>query len=277
VDADAFGDERRSPIVEREAAKAIDEASLIPTEPITVVLSQRGWARAARGHDIDPRTLSYKSGDRYLHAARGRTNQTVTFIDSSGRTYSLAAHKLPSARGQGDPASSYFNPPAGASFAGVMMGQAEDLYLLATDAGYGFVAKLGDLYAKNKAGKAVLKVPKGAKVLPPQRVASYEEDWIAALTSQGRLLTFMMGELPLMAKGKGVKIINIPSAKLSQREEYVVATVVFGEDKGLVLQTSKRPLKLSVQDLNHYVGERAFRGSLLPKGYRQVEGVDIAE
>jgi topoisomerase-4 subunit A len=272
-----FGDERRSPIVEREAAKAIDEASLIPTEPITVVLSQRGWARAARGHDIDPRTLSYKSGDRYLHAARGRTNQTVTFIDSSGRTYSLAAHKLPSARGQGDPASSYFNPPAGASFAGVMMGQAEDLYLLATDAGYGFVAKLGDLYAKNKAGKAVLKVPKGAKVLPPQRVASYEEDWIAALTSQGRLLTFMMGELPLMAKGKGVKIINIPSAKLSQREEYVVATVVFGEDKGLVLQTSKRPLKLSVQDLNHYVGERAFRGSLLPKGYRQVEGVDIAE
>lgn len=276
-DAEMFGDERRSSIVEREAAKAIDEASLIPTEPITAVLSQRGWVRAARGHDIDPRTLSYKSGDRYLQAARGRTNQTVTFIDSSGRTYSLAAHKLPSARGQGDPASSYFNPPAGASFAGVVMGQAEDLYLLASDAGYGFVAKLGDLYAKNKAGKAVLKVPKGAKVLPPQRVASYEEDWIAAMTSQGRLLTFMIGELPLMAKGKGVKIINIPSAMLSKREEYVVATLVFGEDKGLVLQTSKRPLKLSVEDLNHYVGERALRGSLLPKGYRQVESVDIAE
>lgn len=276
-DAETFGDERRSSIVEREAAKAIDEASLIPTEPITAVLSQRGWVRAARGHDIDPRTLNYKSGDRYLHAARGRTNQTVTFIDSSGRTYSLAAHKLPSARGQGDPASSYFNPPAGASFAGVMMGQAEDLYLLASDAGYGFVAKLGDLYAKNKAGKAVLKVPKGAKVLPPQRVGSYEEDWIGAMTSQGRLLTFMIGELPLMTKGKGVKIINIPSAKLSKREEYVVATVVFGEDKGLVLQTSKRPLKLSVEDLNHYVSERALRGALLPKGYRQVESVDIAE
>jgi topoisomerase-4 subunit A len=276
-DAETFGDERRSLIVEREAAKAIDEASLIPTEPITAVLSQRGWVRAARGHDIDPRTLNYKSGDHYLHAARGRTNQTVTFIDSSGRTYSLAAHKLPSARGQGDPASSYFNPPAGANFAGIMMGQAEDLYLLASDAGYGFVAKLGELYAKNKAGKAVLKVPKGAKVLPPQRVGSYEEDWVAAITSQGRVLTFMIGELPFMGKGKGVKIINIPSAKLSKREEYVVATVVFGEDKGLVLQTSKRPLKLSVEDLNHYVGERALRGALLPKGYRQVEGVEVAE
>ena len=276
-DAETFGDERRSSIVEREAAKAIDEASLIPTEPITAVLSQRGWVRAARGHDIDPRAISYKSGDSYLQAARGRTNQTVTFIDSTGRTYSLAAHKLPSARGQGDPASSYFNPPSGASFAGVMMGQAEDLYLLASDAGYGFVAKLGDLYAKNKAGKAVLKVPKGAKVLPPQRVASYDEEWVASITSEGRLLTFMIGELPRMAKGKGVKIINIPSAKLSKREEYVVATIVFGEDKGLILQTSKRPLKLSVEDLNHYVGERALRGALLPKGYRQVESVDIAE
>ena len=276
-DAETFGDERRSSIVEREAAKAIDEASLIPTEPITAVLSQRGWVRAARGHDVDPRTLNYKSGDRYLDAARGRTNQTVTFIDSSGRTYSLAAHKLPSARGQGDPASSYFNPPAGAGFAGVMMGQPEDLYLLASDAGYGFVAKLGDLYAKNKAGKAVLKVPKGAKVLPPRRIANYEEDWVATITSQGRLLTFMIGELPLMSKGKGVKIINIPSAKFSKREEYVVATMVFGEDKGLVLQTSKRPLKLSVEDLNHYVGERALRGTLLPKGYRQVESADVAE
>ncbi len=275
-DAKEYGDERRSPIIEREAAKAIDEASLIPTEPITVVLSQRGWVRAARGHDVDASTLSYKAGDQYLHAARGRTNQLVTFIDSTGRTYSLAAHKLPSARGQGDPASSYFNPPAGASFAGVMMGQGQELYLLASDAGYGFVARLEELYAKNKAGKAVLKVPKGAKVLPPQRVASHAEDWVAAVTSQGRLLTFMIGELPLMAKGKGIKIINIPSAKLVKREEYVVATAVFAEDKGVVVRTSKRPLELSVKDLNHYIGERAFRGALLPKGYRQVEGMEPA-
>ncbi|MFQ5937507.1 MAG: DNA topoisomerase IV subunit A [Acidiferrobacterales bacterium] len=275
-DAEEFGEQRLSPIVEREAAKAIDQASLLPTEPITVVLSERGWVRAARGQDVDPRTLSYKDGDRFLDAARGRSNQPVVFIDSTGRTYSLPAHKLPSARGQGDPASSYFNPPAGATFAGAMMGQPDELFLLASDAGYGFVAKLEDLYAKNKSGKAVLRMPKGAKVLPPRRVGNHEGDWIAAVTNQGRLLTFMIGELPRMPKGKGIKIINIPSKKVVTREEYVVATVVYPEDKGLIIHAGKRHLKLSVDELERYIGERALRGLKLPRGFQQVHAVEIA-
>ncbi len=275
-DAHEFGDERLSPIVERDAAKAIDQASLLPTEPITVILSEKGWVRAAKGHDVDPRTLAYKAGDHFLDAARGRSNEPVVFIDSTGRTYSMPAHKLPSARGQGDPASSYFNPPAGASFAGAMMGQPDELFLLATDAGYGFVAKLEDLYAKNKAGKAVLRVAKGAKVLPPRRVDNHEQDWIAAVTTQGRLLTFMIGELPKMAKGKGIKIINIPSKKAASREEVVVAMVVFPEDKGLIAHSGKRHLKLSVEELNHYIGERALRGLKLPRGFQQVQGMEIA-
>ena len=275
-DAQAFGDERRSPIVERGAAQAIDQAALLPTEPMTVILSQRGWVRAAKGHEFDARTLSYKGGDAYLHSARGRSNQPVVFIDSSGRTYSMPAHKLPSARGQGDPVGGYFNPPAGASFAGVMMGQPEDLYLLSTDAGYGFVARLEDLFAKNKAGKTVLRVPKGAKVLPPQWVERYDEDWIAGVTTQGRLLTFMVGELPKMAKGKGIKIINIPSKKAARREEYVVATVVFPEEKGLVVHSGKRHLNLSVEDLNHYIGERALRGHKLPRGFQHVQFLEQA-
>lgn len=277
VDAQEFGDERRSPIIERDAAHAIDQAALLPTEPITVILSRKGWVRAAKGHDVDARALSYKGDDECLDAARGRSNQLVIFIDSTGRTYSLPAHKLPSARGQGDPASSYFNPPAGASFAGVMMGQPDDLYLLSSDAGYGFVAALEDLLTKNKAGKAVLKVPKGAKVLPPQRVEKYDQDWMAAVTSQGRLLTFMIGELPLMAKGKGLKIINIPVAKLTKREEYVVATVTFAEDKGLVVHAGKRRLNLSVENLEHYVGERALRGRKLPRGFQQVQALEQAQ
>ena len=275
-DAQAFGDERRSPIVERAAAQAIDQAALLPTEPITVILSQRGWVRAAKGHDVDAHALSYKGGDAYLHSARGRSNQPVVFIDSSGRTYSMPAHKLPSARGQGDPVGGYFNPPAGASFAGVVMGQPKDLYLLSTDAGYGFVARLEDLFAKNKAGKTVLRVPKGATVLPPQWVERYDEDWIAAVTTQGRLLTFMVGELPKMAKGKGIKIINIPSKKAARREEYVVATVVFPEEKGLVVHSGKRRLNLSVEDLNHYIGERALRGLKLSRGFQHVQSLEQA-
>jgi len=273
-DAHEFGDERCSPIVERETAKAIDQASLIPTEPITVILSRRGFVRAAKGHDVDPRTLAYRGDDEYLQHATGKTNQFVLFIDSTGRTYTQHAHKLPSARGQGEPVASYFNPPAGASFAGVVMGQPDDLYLLATDAGYGFVASVEEMMTRTRNGKAVLKVPKGAKVLPPHRVANYDEDWVAAVTNTGRMLTFMVGELPKMAKGKGVKIINIPGAKLLKREEFVVANVVYPEDKGLVVHAGSKYRRLTVEDLNEYIGERALRGSKLPRGYQQVTGME---
>jgi len=274
-DAHEFGDERRSPIVARETAKAIDQASLIPTEPITVILSKRGFVRAAKGHDVNPKELAYKGDDGYLHHALGKSNQLVLFIDSTGRTYTQHAHKLPSARGQGEPVAGYFNPPAGASFAGVVMGQPEDLYLLSTDAGYGFVGKLEDFMTRTRNGKAVLKVPKGARVLPPQRVMNHDEDWIAAVTNKGHMLTFMIGELPLMGKGKGVKIINIPGAKVAKREEYVVANVVFPEDKGLVVSAGNRIRRLTVDELDDYIGERALRGKKLPKGYQQVEGMEV--
>jgi topoisomerase-4 subunit A len=276
-DAHEFGDERRSPIVQRETARAIDQAALLPTEPITVVLSQKGFVRAAKGHEVDPGTLSYKSGDVYLHHARGRSNQLAVFIDSTGRAYSAPAHKLPSARGQGDPVASYFNPPPGATFAGVIMGQPEELYLMASDAGYGFVCKLEDMVTKTKNGKAILKVPAGARVLPPQRVMNHDEDWIAAVTNIGRLLTFMVGELPIMARGKGIKVINIPTRKAASREEFVVSMCVFAEDKGLTVYAGQKKRNLSVEDLNEYIGERALRGLKLPRGYQKVDKMEVTE
>ncbi len=274
-DAEEFGDPRRSPLVEREAAKAIDVTQLLPTEPITVILSEKGWVRAAKGHEVDARTLDYKSGDRFLQAARGKSNQLAIFIDSTGRTYSLPAHKLPSARGHGEPLAGSFNPPPGATWAGVIMGSPEDLYLLASDAGYGFVAKLEDLIANKKAGKGVLKVPKGAKALPPQYVKAMQEDWIAAVTTQGHMLAFMVGELPQMPKGKGIKIINVPSGKVAAREEYVAGVAVYSEGQKLMLQTGKGELTLSAKDVERYVGERALRGLKLPKQHQEVKAVDV--
>jgi len=275
-DAEEFGDARRSKLVEREAAKAIDVTQLLPTEPITVILSEKGWVRAAKGHEVDPRTLDYKSGDRFLQAARGKSNQLATFIDSTGRTYSLPAHKLPSARGHGEPLAGSFNPPPGATWAGVIMGSPEDLYLLASDAGYGFVAKLDDLIANKKAGKGVLKVPKGAKALPPQYVKAMQEDWVAAVTTQGHMLAFMVGELPQMPKGKGIKIINVPSGKVASRDEFVAGVAVYREGQKLVLQTGKGELALSAKDIERYVGERALRGLKVPKQHQDVKAVDVA-
>ncbi len=277
-DAEEFGDKRRSPLVEREAAKAIDVTQLIPAEPITVVLSEKGWVRAAKGHEVDALALDYKTGDKFLQAATGRTNQLVTFLDSTGRSYSLPAHKLPSARGHGEPLASSLNPPPGATWAGVMMGDAEDRYLLASDAGYGLVATLGDLIVNKKAGKAVLKLPKGAKALPPQRVADYKSDWLAVATNTGNILVFMVAELPKMPKGKGDKIIQIPGAKVAKREEYVAGIAVFKEGQQLLLRTAKGDLKLrSGNDIDQYVGERALRGSKLPRGHQEVKTIEAME
>src|SRR6185503_9267738 len=185
-----FGDPRRSPIVEREAARAMDESVLVPTEPVTVVLSEKGWVRSAKGHELDPRELSYKAGDAFFQAARGRSNQLAIFLDSTGRTYALPAHTLPSARGQGEPLSSQLQPPPGASFVGVLMGGEDDFYLLATSAGYGFVAQLKDMVTRNRAGKAVLNVTPGARVLVPRRVQDFDNNLLAAATDEGRLLIF---------------------------------------------------------------------------------------
>ncbi len=270
-DAEAYGDERRTEIVEREAAQALDETQLVSSEPVTVVLSQAGYARAAKGHEIDPATLSYRSGDNYLAAAQGRSNQLAMFIDSTGRVYSVIAGTLPSARGQGEPLSSRFKPPDGAGFCGAMIGDNNQKYLLASDAGYGFIATLSDLVSRNKAGKAILRVPAGGKAVVPAPVPRDKECLIAAVSSIGRLLLFEMDELPELAKGKGNKLINIPGPKYKSGEEKMVAAAVVPEDGHLEIYTGTRKMTIKWQDLDNYYGDRALRGSLLPQGWRKVE------
>ncbi|MCP5155187.1 MAG: DNA topoisomerase IV subunit A [Ectothiorhodospiraceae bacterium] len=276
ADAEKFGDDRRSPIVERAAASAFDETALVPSEAVSVVLSERGWVRAAKGHEIDPLTLSYRAGDRFKQVARGRSNQSAVFLDSTGRTYSLAAHTLPSARGQGEPISGRLNPPDGATFEGVMVGEPEDLWLLASDAGYGFVARLDELLAKNKAGKAVLSVPAGCRVLSPRPVRTPDTDQVAAVTTEGHLLLIPVGELPRLPRGKGMKIIQIPPNRLAAREEHVIAIEVVPEGGTLTLHAGRRHLTLKGSDLAHYVGERGKRGRKLPRGLQRVDRMEAA-
>jgi topoisomerase-4 subunit A len=274
-DAEEYGDERRSPIVAREAAQAMDETALISSDPITIVLSEKGWVRAAKGHEVDAEGLNYKAGDGYRAAARGRSNQLVAFLDSTGRSYSIPAHTLPSARGQGEPLTGRVNPPDGAVFMDVVAGATSDLYLLASDAGYGFTTKLENLYAKNKGGKALLNLPKGARVLPACKVSDARTDRIAAVTSEGRMLVIPLAELPEMAKGKGNKIIGIPAARVAAREEYVVGIAVVPSDASLTIYAGKRHLTLKPKDLEHYEGERGRRGAKLPRGFQRVDSVGV--
>lgn len=272
-DAETYGDDRRSPIVARAEAKALSENELMPTEPVTVVLSEKGWVRCAKGHDIDATGLSYKAGDGFKVAAAGRSNQFAVFIDSTGRSYSVAAHTLPSARGQGEPLTGRLTPPPGASFECVLLPDDEALYVIASDAGYGFVVKGEDLQAKNKAGKALLSLPNGAKVLAPRPVADREQNWLAAVTTEGRLLVFKISDLPQLGKGKGNKIIGIPGDRVASREEYVTDMAVLSDGATLVLQAGKRTLSLKGEDLEHYKGERGRRGNKLPRGFQRVDAL----
>ncbi len=275
ADAEKYGDKRRTPIVVREEAKAFSQTELISTEPVTIVLSDRGWMRAAKGHEVDPATLQYKSGDAFKVAARGKSNQLAIFMDSTGRTYSLAAHSLPSARGQGEPVSGRVSPPSGATFEGVVIGEDDKDVLLASDAGYGFVGKLGDLISKNKSGKAVLKAPKGGKVLAPKMVNNYKKDLIVAITNEGRMLMFPIAELPRLAKGKGNKIISIPTARVAERLEFIVALTVLTAEDTLTVHAGKRHHNLKPADLEHYRGERGRRGNKLPRGFQNVDKVEV--
>lgn len=272
-DAETYGDDRRSPIIERAEAKALSENELMPTEPVTVVLSEKGWVRCAKGHDIDATGLSYKAGDGFKTAAAGRSNQFAVFIDSTGRSYSVAAHTLPSARGQGEPLTGRLTPPPGATFECVLLPDDDALYVIASDAGYGFVAKGEDLQAKNKAGKALLSLPNGAKVIAPRALSDREQDWLAAVTTEGRLLVFKVSDLPQLGKGKGNKIIGIPGERVASREEYVTDLAVVPEGSTLVLQAGKRTLSLKADDLEHYKGERGRRGSKLPRGFQRVDAL----
>ena len=272
--AKEYGDARRSPLKERGEAQAFNEKDLLVAEPITVVLSDKGWVRAAKGHEIDPTTLSYKSGDKFLSSAFGRSNQNVFLQDSTGRYYSLAGHTLPSARGQGEPATGRLNLPSGALFTHVIMGVDEQKVLMGTDAGYGFVTKVGDLFTKNKAGKAVVSIPKGGRILQPKMV-NPQDSHIAAVSNEGRMLVFPITDIPELSRGKGNKIINIPGSRLQSREEFVVDYAVVSENDSLVVHSGKRYLVMKPKDLEHYRGERGRRGHKLPRGFQKVDRLDV--
>ena len=270
-----FGDQRRSPIVQRFEAQAMREEDIVPTELITVVLSKKGWIRAAKGHEVDGASLSYRSGDGFLMQAEGKSNQQAIFLDSNGKTYSIATHTLPSARGQGEPLTSRLKPEAGSSFVAVLMGNDDEDYLMASDAGYGFITPLKNLHCKNKSGKSFLKLPKGAEVFLPQHVQDYESQYIVVITNEGRLLLFPVADLPKLPRGKGNKIISIPSARVSNREEYCVATALLFEKSNLTLYSGKRHLTLKWKDLANFQGERGRRGNKLPRGFRKVDSVAV--
>lgn len=275
--AKAYGDERRSPIVVRAEAKAFSESDLLGADPVTVVLSDKGWIRAAKGHDIDPASLSYKAGDSYKLQVKGKSNQQVMMIDSTGRSYSLPAHTLPSARGQGEPVTGKLSPPSGASFEALIMGADDQAVLLSSDAGYGFIAKLSDLQSKNKAGKALLSLPAEAKVLTPKLVTVTPDTHLAALTNEGRMLVFPITDLPVLARGKGNKIISIPSARAQAREEYLVDVAPLKPGQSLKVWAGKRHLAMKISDMEHYLGERGRRGHKLPRGFQRVDRLEVVD
>jgi topoisomerase-4 subunit A len=275
ADAAKYGDARRAPLVEREVAQALDESALVASEPVTVVLSQKGWIRAAKGHDVDPESMNYREGDGLLAAVRARTTQQVAVIDSTGRSYSTPAHSLPSARGNGDPLTGRFSPPSGASFDALTAGDNDTRLILATDFGYGFVTRFEALTGRNKAGKQIISLTEGAKILAPQASADPARDRIVVVTTEGHLLMFSVAELPELDKGKGNKLIEVPKAKLASGEERVAGIAVVAEGKGEVtLYAGQRKLTLRWNDLVEYGGNRATRGGLLPRGLRRVERIE---
>jgi len=272
-DAEKFGDDRRSPIVARESSQALETTALIANEPLTVILSEKGWIRAAKGHDIDVASLNYRAGDSFLEAVKTRSTQPVYLLDSTGRAYSTSAHDLPSARTQGEPLTGRLNPPAGSSFTNLLVGNPDDWIVVASDAGYGFRVQLKELLSKNKAGKTLLTLPNGAKVLKPAAVKS-DEDLLAVVTLQGRLLIFPVSELPALAKGKGNKLIQIPSADLSNGSDKVVAIIAIAAAGELKVIAGKRHIQLKGADITHYSSSRAKRGLALPRGFQRVDGLE---
>ena len=272
-DAEKYGDARRSPIVERDAAQALETTALISNEPLTVILSQKGWIRAAKGHDIEVESLSYRSGDGFLDAVKCRSTQPVYILDSTGRAYSTSTHDLPSARTQGEPLTGRLNPAPGSLFSHLLAGNPDDWYLLASSAGYGFRVQLKELLSKNKAGKLLISLPDGAKVVKPAPIHN-DTDLLAVVTLQGRLLIFPVLEIPELVKGKGNKLIQIPSADLAAGKDYVVATAAISANGQLKILAGKRQLTLKAQDIEHYSGSRAKRGMALPRGFQRVDGLE---
>lgn len=273
ADAKKYGDERRSPLVSREAAQALAETDLVASEPMTVVVSDKGWVRAAKGHDIDPATLSYRDGDGLLAATRARSTQQVAFLDSTGRSYSTLVHSLPSARGNGEPLTGRFSPAPGATFQTLASGDNDARFVLASSHGYGFVTRFENLTSRNKAGKAMLSLPPGASVVQPAQVGNVDNDRIVVVTSAGHLLAIPVSELPELDKGKGNKMIEIPKAK--RATEKVVAVAVLGPGAKLQIRSGARTMTLTFKELDAYLGARGTRGGLLPRGWQKVEGLAV--
>ena len=273
---ETYGDERRSPILGRTVeAKSFTEEDLLVNEPVTVVLSKKGWIRAGKGHDIDPASLSYRSGDEVLTSVHGRSNQSVHIIDATGRSYSLAAHTLPSARGQGEPLTGRINAISGVEFVALAMGDLASEVLMASDAGYGFICSMDDLFANKRAGKAVLSLPPGSRVLPPVSLESSEGAWVLAVSNEGRMAFFPAEELPRLSRGKGNKIISIPSARVAAREEYMVAITLIKEGESALIYSGKRHMKLKFAELQPFRCERGRRGAKLPRGFQRVDALGI--
>ncbi|HAU1670031.1 TPA: DNA topoisomerase IV subunit A [Legionella pneumophila] len=276
-DRDEFGDPRLSPIITREDSQALKEEDILPNEPITVVLSKNGWVRAAKGHDVDGKELSYKAGDEFKAQTLARTNQQVLFFDGEGKVYSLPGHVLPSARGQGEPLTGKLNPAEGVLFEAIVGGEPEQKVLLATDSGYGFIAKIEDLYVKNRNGKACIKLSENSHILPPRLIPNREQLFVACATNVGRLLIFSLEELPELSRGKGNKLISIPVAKAVSREEYIVDMQVLTTNDSLTVYAGKRHFTLKGEDLTHYKGERGRRGNRLPRGLQNVSQLHVTQ
>jgi topoisomerase-4 subunit A len=274
-DAEEYGDARRTKLVEREAAQAIAAVDLISSEPTTVVLSRLGWVRAAKGHDIDARALSYKGGDEFQAAAKGRNLQQAVFIDSTGRAYSLDAHSLPAARGYGEPLSGTVDPPDGATFAAVLIGEPADSWLIASDAGYGFAVKLAELYARNKKGKSVLKVPENAKVLPAQPLASKDALGVF-VNNDGEVLALPVAQIEEMSSGKGQNLYGIPGKKSAERDEYLVAMAVVAPGEILTVYSgNSAPMKLKFQELKQYQDKKGQRRQRFSRAYKLVDRLEV--
>jgi topoisomerase-4 subunit A len=274
-DAGKYGDDRKTVIVERKEAQAIKEVEMTPVEPVTVVLSSGGWVRAAKGHDIDPANLNYKAGDRFLSAARGKTIHPAIFLDTRGRSYSLPAHSLPSARGQGEPLTGRLTPSNGARFLAVLMGPPQRKILLASDAGYGFVTDLANMVTKNTKGKAMLSVRGDAEPLPPVDVSDYDTDQLAAITTEGHMLVIALNALPELPKGKGNKIIQIPPAKLKNREEYVKLIGIIPAGAAVKIHAGKQSVRFTPGNISAFIGERGRRGKKLPRGFRKADRMEV--
>jgi topoisomerase-4 subunit A len=278
ADAEKFGDDRRSMIVDRPSARAMDATELLPTEALTIVLSESGWVRAAKGHDVDASGLNFRTGDRYYTSVRARSNQQIVFIDETGRSYSLAAHTLPSARGQGEPLSGRLQSPPEVRFVAVLaVDKPEAQVLLSNSAGYGFVTTLENLLAKNKAGKAVFSLPQGAKIMPPITLSEESNEKVAVASGDGRLLVFERNELPSLNKGKGVRLINIPQAQFTAGQEWLQSLAIVAEGQSLTLHAGRRHLTLKPTDLAHYSGARGKRGHKLPRGLQKVSEIAVSE